>query len=188
MKDKLKVGTIVNVHAASGAHVKGAANGHICRISEVLVSTDSYAGPWKYKLEWRQVDNPGRKYPICINEYYYLHREIVVLYSKKGAFCMANSYPSTRKLEVGQKVIVKATNSKSQKSEAAGHVCTIKGVAKTVFISDSEYKYALGWSEKDNPGLVFPDCLYTNYFLDEEVIPLSLPNALLSKSHELPDV
>ena len=188
MKDKLKVGTIVNVHAASGAHVKGAANGHICRVSEVLVSTDPYAGPWKYKLEWRQADNPGRKYPICINEYYYLHSEIVALYSKKGAFCIANSYPSTRKLEVGQKVIVKAINSKSQKSEAAWHVFTIKGVAKTVFISNSEYKYALEWNQEDNPGLDFPGSIITNYYLDEEVIPLSLPHPLIFKSYELPDV
>lgn len=103
-----------------------------------------------------------------------------------------NLYGNDRKLPVGQKVIVKAINSKSQKSEAAGHVCTIKRVikrvARTVFISDSEYKYVLEWNQEDNPGLDFPRSIITNYYLDEEVTPLSLPHPLIFKSDELPDV
>lgn len=99
-----------------------------------------------------------------------------------------NLYGNDRKLPVGQKVIVKAINSKSQKSAAAGHICTIKRVAKTVFISNSEYKYVLEWNQEDNPGLDFPRSIITNYYLDEEVTPLSLPHPLIFKSDELPDV
>lgn len=100
-----------------------------------------------------------------------------------------NFYSSTRKLLVGQKVIVKdIIGGLCKKSAAVGHICIIERVTETIFISNSEYKYVLSWSEKDNPGLVFPDCLDTNYFLDEEVIPISIPNTLLSNSDELPDV
>ena len=97
-------------------------------------------------------------------------------------------WTNTRRLPVGQNVIVNDIGKLCKKSAAVGHTCIIERVVETIFVSDSEYKYVLGWSEKDNPGLVFPDCLNTNYFLDEEVTPLFLPHPLIFKSDELPNV
>ena len=78
-QDKLAVGAPVNVHAKSGFHLKGGANGHICKITQVSMSSDIRNGFWKYRLGWEQADNPGRKYPICINEYYFLQSEVTAL-------------------------------------------------------------------------------------------------------------
>lgn len=95
---------------------------------------------------------------------------------------------STRKLSVGQKVMVQCTD--EDKLEANGHVCVITRVGNTIFKQSSEYKYALMWFKEDNPGRRWPRCLQGSfYYLDDEVVPLnaSLPlsSALLQ---DFPDV
>lgn len=75
----IKPGTKVIVNAASGMHVKGGANGHTCRIKCAEVSSYRPSGYWKYELEWDEKDNPGKKFPIALNHYYYMEHEISVL-------------------------------------------------------------------------------------------------------------
>ena len=89
---------------------------------------------------------------------------------------MANSYPNTRKLEVGQKVIVKAINSKSQKSAAVGHVCTIKEVNDE--FGSYFFRYKLSWNREDNKGKEFPGCLHIFLFFPDELTLIPFPRII----------
>ena len=95
---------------------------------------------------------------------------------------------STRKLSVGQRVMVQCTD--EDKLEANGHICVIIRVGNTIFKQSSAYKYALMWFKEDNPGRRRPRCLKGSfYYLDDEVIPLNASLPLSSSLLQgLPDV
>lgn len=77
---KLPKGQRVMVHSnKSDWDNRTSANGHICRIEWAEVSSVPRTGYWKYVLHWEQSDNPGKKFPKAVNQYYFMENEIAVL-------------------------------------------------------------------------------------------------------------
>lgn len=74
---KLSEGDKVKVCSHSIYANKNSVNGHICIIKKIGSFYDSLGKNYKYILDWKQEDNPGRSWPEAIEDYFYMDNDIL---------------------------------------------------------------------------------------------------------------
>ena len=77
---RLPIGQKVVVQAGNDDEQKKETNGHVCIIKDIRKTIFAVTSRYKYELEWKQSDNPGRELPrFFYDNYYYMDDEVIPL-------------------------------------------------------------------------------------------------------------